>query len=328
MFHRPRRSSALMAVMLGSCLGAAGPSAPAHAGATGAVSCPQRDRLITDRTTSCFWTDIQIRIFRRVNDEQTGYARFSLVSNAALNPRSRQWTQRLTVTMLTAEGTATSGFTVQASATAPDDDAFTIGTSPARQLRRIGAPVTLDYQISAVQDDLARSRVQPVVVLLPVTPTTGDVPRYAMTAGAPVVRCDNASTVGPDTGGCVYPDFVPTYRVSGNNAIAQVAAHIRWAQQNLPHHWGWKGHGPALTRITDVAKAGATYRAACGNRRPTAGQYCHMYPFPDTAEAASPDYSWRNLDKVQANREMADLRFPWYEKNRVMDGDEYWVDAG
>jgi hypothetical protein len=132
------------------------------------------------------------------------------------------------------------------------------------------------------------------------------------------------------TGGCVYHQYVPTYDVSTmNNDTAQVAWHILWAQRNLVNHWGWQGHGPALTRTRDLALIRANRRVACGGRPPAGGKSCDEYPFATTQEGASrnSDYSWHMVPARQNSLEGSRYRRPWYNSVRLLEGDKFWVNV-
>ncbi len=109
------------------------------------------------------------------------------------------------------------------------------------------------------------------------------------------VRCDNTPRMSPVAdGGCVHPDYTPTYGISVTGPYDQVAWHILWAQRNLTHHWGWQGHGPELTRTMNRSLIRANRRTACPSSIPRpSGKSCDEYPFASTHQGASvnPDFS-------------------------------------
>jgi hypothetical protein len=295
---------------------------------TQAVQC-QLDTLDFDRTTSCVLTENAFRIFDKKTGAQLGYGDFSAASAVGLDVRSRQWTQRTVVTLLFAEGEAKTGFLAFASAAFPDGSGFTAGQSDFLSVTTLNVPVNFDYPVSSPGSATVQGRIQPRFVLTPLAPVESPPIEYEI--GEPTsVRCDSTPSVGPATGGCVYHQYVPTYDVSTmNNDTAQVAWHILWAQRNLVNHWGWQGHGPALTRTRDLALIRANRRVACGGRPPAGGKSCDEYPFATTQEGASrnSDYSWHMVPARQNSLEGSRYRRPWYNSVRLLEGDKFWVNV-
>ncbi|MEU4217318.1 hypothetical protein [Actinoplanes sp. NPDC026623] len=298
------------------------------AAATLAVQCAL-NALDTDRTTSCINTELAYDIFIPQTGEVIGTAAFQAVFVGVLDVRSREWNQRAEVTLLYAEAAAAPGFLGFATAIFPDGAGFTATESEYLEVTTVGVQVDFPYTVTSAGPATVQGHVEPDFVLTPLVPVESPPLQYYITP-APSVRCDSTPNVGPATGGCVYNEFTPTYNVSTTNPdTAQVAWHILWAQRNLINHWGWQGHGPALTRTRNQALITANRRVACGNRRPRPGLSCDEYPFASTQQGASlnPDYSWHMLNARQNSLEGSRYRRPWYIQNRMLENDDLWVNV-
>jgi hypothetical protein len=247
-----------------------------------------------------------------------------------LDVRARTWSQRVEVTLLSATGAAAPGFLAFATAIFPDGAGFTATESTDNEVTVVDVPVTFEYTVTSTGPATVTGHVEPDFILTPLIITESPPLQYEITP-APSVRCDSTPGVGPATGGCVYNEFVPTYNVSTTNAdTREVAWHIQWAQLNLTNHWGWKGHGPALTRTRSRALIAANRATACPPRRPRpAGKSCDEYPFASTREGASlnTDYSWHMVNARQNRLEGSRYRGPWYNQNRMLENDKFWVNV-
>ncbi len=298
------------------------------AASTLAVRCAL-NALDTDRTTSCINTELAYDIFIPQTGEVIGTAAFQAVFVGVLDVRTREWNQRAEVTLLYAEEAAAPGFLAFATATFPDGTGFTATESEYLEVTTVGDQVDFPYTVTSAGTATVQGHVQPDFVLTPLVPVESPPLQYYITP-APSVRCDSTPRVGPATGGCVYHQFVPTYTVSTTNPdTAQVAWHILWAQRNLLNHWGWQGHGPALTRTRNQTLITANRQAACGNRRARPGLSCDEYPFASTQQGASlnPDYSWHMVNARQNSLEGSRYRRPWYNQNRLLENDAFWVNV-
>jgi hypothetical protein len=109
------------------------------------------------------------------------------------------------------------------------------------------------------------------------------------------IRCDNnmPGITGP---GCVFPAFTPTFTVSRTQYGAS-AAMIAWAQANLSAHWGLRGKGKPLTRLTGAAAIDDNRKIICErNWTPfppwTSGSVtdkdsCDEFPFASTYQSGA-----------------------------------------
>jgi hypothetical protein len=75
------------------------------------------------------------------------------------------------------------------------------------------------------------------------------------------IRCDNnlPGITGP---GCVFPSFTPTFTVS-RAQWGSSAAMVAWAQTNLSAHWGLRGTGKPLTRLTSSKAIDSNRKIIC-----------------------------------------------------------------
>jgi hypothetical protein len=172
-------------------------------------------------------------------------------------------------------------------------------------------------------------------------------------------RCDNADSpptednpAGSHNRGCVDHLFTPllTYDATRNPAVQQVAKHIYDRQAGdptntpvvdgtplptgapLPSRWGVRnadGTGNPLHRTQDPAKIDANRAKACPASRPVS---CDEWPLASTREGAAyksdgpQDWSWRTVS-VTANNSQGGLTGTFYNQNRILDGDPFWVQA-
>lgn len=298
--------------------------------APSAIRCV-KNKLVYNRTESCYFTEIASQWIDRRTRAVVGYDDIAVYASAKLDHRNRNiWTQHITAETLFEEGEATKG--VMAFATAKCDTGCTATNSPDGELA-LGIPVVFDYTVSSPGRATAFFAVQPVFTAAALSPNVVSDP-LVYDIGRPAdVRCDSTKGISPVArGGCVYELYTPTYNIDTTDpdiGVDQVAWHIQWAQHNLIHHWGWRGHGPALTRTTDKKLIDLNRRMACRGApdpRPT-GKSCDEYPFASTYEGAAEnsDYSCRMVPKTQNTDEGRDIRLPFYKDNRVLDGDLFWV---
>ncbi|WP_158633226.1 hypothetical protein [Amycolatopsis sp. WAC 04182] len=295
--------------------------------APAAVVCTAKDQLFFNRTESCLFEEVAYRLIDLQTGKEVGFADMAVKSLVTLDTRTRTWTQRINATVMIAEGAAklgTAGF-----ATATCSSGCTATNSAIRTLP-YRVPVDFDYQVTSAGSNLDQLKITPSFTFQSITPAVWGPIREEI-GSAVDVRCDSTPTVGPNTGGCVYAQFTPTYDVSTlNNDTAQVAWHIQWAQRNLTGKWGRKGFGPELTRTMDATVITANRNAACPASipRPT-GKSCDEYPFASTYQGGSlnPDHSCYMVPATQNSLEGSRYRRPWYAANRVLDKDKFWVNV-
>ncbi|WP_181447654.1 MULTISPECIES: hypothetical protein [unclassified Rhodococcus (in: high G+C Gram-positive bacteria)] len=174
-----------------------------------------------------------------------------------------------------------------------------------------------------------------------------------ITGSPPKIRCDAAVGLR-NTQGCSFYQLAPTLNYAGDSSLSSYNNHVRQAQDTaLP---GYKGNNAgALHRTTSQPTIKANRAATCGKitgGRP-AGTSCDEYPFASTGEggasAASqpnsgrtypgcgikvvgttargwPGYSVCMIPKEQNSR-AGSLAGWFYAKQRIMDGDAFWVNV-
>jgi hypothetical protein len=115
------------------------------------------------------------------------------------------------------------------------------------------------------------------------------------------VRCDNRIPGVP--AGCVFSDLIPTLEIP----VAQfgaAAVGIKFAQMNLPDHWGLPGH--PLHILRNSVRADLNRRKICPDSQRYRfqlfpGDSCDEYPFAATYESGAmltPPLTWRNCAEI------------------------------
>lgn len=292
-----------------------------------AVVCTAKDQLFFNRTESCLFEEVAYKLIDLQTGKEAGFGDMAVRSLVTLDVRTRTWTQRINATVMIAEGAAKLGTVAYATATCSSGCTT---TASATKSLPFNVAVDFDYQVTSAGSNLEQLKVLPVFTFQSVSPSIGG-PLREEIGTAVDVRCDSTPNVGPNTGGCVYAQFTPTYDVSTlNNDTAQVAWHIQWAQRNLAGKWGRKGFGPELTRTMDSALITANRNAACPSSIPRpVGKSCDEYPFASTYQGGSlnPDHSCYMVPATQNSLEGSRYRRPWYAANRVLDKDKFWVNV-
>lgn len=279
-----------------------------------------------DRTRSCYVGVAAVEVVDRRTGAVLGTAQLEEKSEVALDNRDRtSWPQVVTLRIVNATGAADAlGGSVAISCSACT--ATGGGARPQLPNQTETYSFTLSSPGNATVSDDQVPQVTLTSPLPNTTPGTGNV------GPAATVRCDNTPRMSPVAkGGCVYPKYTPTYVVSTidrDQGVDQVAWHIWWAQNNLKNHWGWQGHGPALTRTLDQSLIRANRRKACPSSIPRPrGKSCDEYPFASTHQGASknPDFSCHMVPRTQNTDEGRDIRLPFYNANRLLENDPFWV---
>lgn len=278
-----------------------------------------------NRTESCFTGTAPYTVTDRDTGAQLGEAGVEETSQVTLDPRDRNNGKQTVTLELVAPWGAAALTTATVEIICSACEAEGTGT---KQLPP-DTPVTFTFTLSSPGTALVKDVQVPMVTLQPDFPNT--TPGVGYVGPFTHVRCDSTPGVGPSTGGCVYYEFTPTYDVSTTNQdTADVAWHILWAQRNLTNHWGWQGHGPALTRTMNQTIITANRSTACPQDIPRPpGKSCDEYPFASTYQGASrnPDFSCHMVNARQNSLEGSRYRRPWYAANRILDGDPFWVNV-
>ncbi|QBS45569.1 hypothetical protein DMB37_04825 [Nocardia sp. CS682] len=183
---------------------------------------------------------------------------------------------------------------------------------------------------------------------------------------SPYMRCDNDTAVpgaaGLPSQGCVFADRIPTLDFASDNRLAPIANHVKRAQQSgLPGAGKLYYTGP-LTRMTDENQRQRNGARACPSGRYSVPDHsCDEYPFRSTYQGAAqppnavlppngrtfPGCQINDTPRVDpsrtgpngysvcmvpttpedANNLQAIAIREFYYKNRVRDGDKFYVRA-
>ncbi|MCW7940655.1 hypothetical protein AAW14_01010 [Streptomyces hygroscopicus] len=295
---------------------------PEVVSAPGDVTCSTTGGTI-DRTSSCLHGQLDISFYEEPSHTYVGYSEINWTSHVRLDPRNRhKWTDDVTLTQTATDVPASE----IGEATVSETCGSCTSTGGATQILTVGATKTYHLVLDSPGTATITDAQAPHLVFTapPFTPVDTDLgPKIN-------VRCDNTPQMSPvQDGGCVYPDVTPTYNISVTGPYDQVAWHIDWAQRNLGHHWGWQGHGPALTRTMDKSLIKRNRRTACPSSIPRpSGKSCDEYPFASTYQGASlnPDFSCHMVPEAQNSNE-GNYRKQWYNANRLFEREKFWVNV-
>lgn len=142
-------------------------------------------------------------------------------------------------------------------------------------------------------------------------------------------RCD--SEPGNTTAGCAFNEITAVFTLSVSDpSVNETAQHIALAQFELPGSPGSLIAGNPLTRLTDPVARVANRTAACQGFVPARPRdQCDEYPFASTyqgAALAGPGNfsvaSVAGLDNTTAGGRLG----AFYQRNRIYDGEEFYVD--
>jgi hypothetical protein len=285
-----------------------------------AIDCPANTYAF-NRTESCSNTKAQIQFL--LNGKVRGTAQLDIDTSAELNPRDRRkWNQQVEITLT--RPTIPEAYLVDA--TVSLNCSSCTATTGGSKILFPGQKQTFKMEVSSPGKDLVVDTLRPQAVLTAPRHDTGTL------ALGPAFRprCDSTPRITDKRyGGCVYPQFTPTWEISvGDPKVAAVGWHVDWAQRNLKTPWGVRGKGHPLHRTTNQALQNANRRVACRVPRPpnSEGQTCDEYPFAATHEGASknPDYSCHFLNGDNNSKE-GSFRKAYLNSQRVLERDAFWV---
>ncbi|RDI59039.1 LGFP repeat-containing protein [Nocardia pseudobrasiliensis] len=304
-----------------------------------------------DRSYQCMWRDGVIGIAEREHPERL-LGTLSVVQENQLQTawNSTGWKARtvLHVTEVTGEATAAKyAMSVWCSSDTSCKHDFNNSEDPRSVSERT---YIRDYTINATVAAGAISRTTGFAEFTFTHPKA--TPVTTKTAVAPTVRCD---AIGARASGCAVPKAEPILDMTTRN-VPELAKHIGYGQASgLPG--SPKGTSP-LTRTTNPATAQNNRNISC-NRVPRprpAGMQCDEYPFATTAQgggAGGPARTYndscdvkqewvqvldyRNIPTlasngismclINASQNMrgGGITTWWFTKNRVLDGDTFYV---
>lgn len=162
------------------------------------------------------------------------------------------------------------------------------------------------------------------------------------------VRCDSLSYPRGGAPGCINSDATPWmtgYYYTSSDTHGQAAGHIKSAQQALPDHWGLRQlagydsqgritfslQGTPLERIGGHPELTQQNRnAACAGFVPVdSDDSCDEFPFASTYQGAAfiGDPTRRSVAHVPRDENSLGgaILQQFYSKNRVIDGDKFYV---
>jgi hypothetical protein len=151
-------------------------------------------------------------------------------------------------------------------------------------------------------------------------------------------RCDTMATA---TDGCVDEYYYPvlTYNAQINPLVQPVAQHIYNAQSGIPANgglsiaWGvpsaYNSTGQALTRDTTPGDDVRNNAVACASVTTTPGvTSCDEFPFKSTYQGAAFQSVWSAVPvPISANSSQGGLTGAFYNSNRVIDDDPFYVNV-
>ncbi|MET8153816.1 NucA/NucB deoxyribonuclease domain-containing protein [Actinoplanes sp. NPDC049668] len=302
--------------------------APAPAAADSPVPCVL-GVVSKDRLHACVMNRYQYDIFRMPQGTLVGTAVIQITQASELRYTTRKWRHEFTLDVLSASGELVAGVVITPGLTCDDlcdADELTVPRNVT-----VGDPKTVVYQPESEGPGNAETTQETSVTFAsrnPQIPVSETVRPYQL----PMVRCDSSTVIdNTRNGGCVYPEFEPTFTLSlADDRVNETAEHIRDTQAATTHHWGLQPGGTKLRRTTSDTNIAANREAACPRSlpRPT-GKSCDEYPFASTSQGAAMegagDFSRRMVDARDNSRAGSDLG-QFYRRNRILGNDAFWVE--
>ncbi|HZM75782.1 MAG TPA: hypothetical protein VFC19_08655 [Candidatus Limnocylindrales bacterium] len=283
-----------------------------------------------DRFVTCqyhLFTSFLFRLDNPTTPVGTGIIR--VVTRTTRSPKSRDWTVEFLVTTIdTFQEAALANFRARLFITACYNCITVQTATDVRDIPK-GVQVSYTYRLRSEGTALVKAAHQARIVLTHPRANVGQA-TSSLDTGLDT-RCDTDPKIeGP--GGCVYPNHTSTFRLPASNPDwNEVAVHILLAQVQLPLHYGLRGLGRPLTRITNDSWMKLNRRVACFT---VVADYprtsCDEYPFASTRQGAA----FQGYDNT--SREVVDNRDNslagketslFYSNYRILSGDGFWVDT-
>jgi hypothetical protein len=157
--------------------------------------------------------------------------------------------------------------------------------------------------------------------------------KYAGGKKIDVRRTDHMSNVGT-----VFPVVTPIFtklNTSSGSRTEESAKFVLRAQKNIPNHVGSFDYilsgAPPLTRTTNTTWKKNNRKAACRSfHRHNKEDSCDEYPFASTRQGAwkhPPPESERDHVRLSDNRIAGSFLGGFYRRQRVIDGDDFYVEV-
>lgn len=198
--------------------------------------------------------------FLLLDGKEVGFAGFSYARQFSLSATSLKWTESVYARLDRVSGlavdnslgwtSACSGACSPASSTLWPVTPMTVGDTLHGSATFAGTPPS---------GGTTALKSTPIVTI--VDPAGSPAALSFPLASSLEVRCDNGAAVA-GTAGCVVPLYVPVLSVP-QSTYGAAAALIRWAQTNLPGHWGLQGSGKPLTRLKNTTTRNRNRRIIC-----------------------------------------------------------------
>lgn len=299
-----------------------------QAGAAAAPLNCKLGKVVLERHRSCTLDVISVEVFRPPITAPIGTGLVGVASLTRAWHNKRSWSHRVRLGLFEATGVVLSvgisgNVTIACGRGAKRCLPSPGATKPLPYLQNVHYPFTIKSPGNARLTHRPTSMVS-------ITYRASTAPPLAK-APSGAVRCDSTPRITNRFGGCVFPAYVPSFSLSTRDSkVDQAAWHIYWAQHNLKHKWGWKGHGRPLSRTTTRAIIIRNRQVACAaapRPRPP-GKECDEYPLASTYQGASrnKDFSWRLIPRSDnRNAGGSNYLLKFYRENRILDGDRFWV---
>jgi len=293
------------------------PSASAPGRAPAAATCrPAPGRF--NRTQLCFLVLVVDTLL--VDGNPVGTVSFTATHSLQLNPRSRNYTEQVSIGGVTLVGDAAGVHVALADGCGvtctPVGNNFPVGVILRPGLHLHGT-LTFHDSVGKGHEQSLRNKYVWLFVKTGFTPGTA-------TYFTPIFyRCDDAISKFP---GCVFPEFIPV--MTEMQVLPHIRANIRRIQGH-GLHLGEFGKGHPLHHITDPAQQRRNHDFLCPPSRPRpAGKQCDEYPFASTREggrgAPADSRGWAWVPTKEQQRQ-GGLINSFYNADRVLDGDAFWV---
>ncbi len=146
-------------------------------------------------------------------------------------------------------------------------------------------------------------------------------------------RCDSTLPETPREGGCTFNEVTPTLALDKSSAskYRDHALFVEDAQATTPDHYGARGRGEPLQRMTDEDRQEANRNESCrGFASNFPNDSCDEYPYASTYQGANEIGRARTAvgHVLAAHNSLGGSKLQSFTTaNRVIDGDGYWVDV-
>lgn len=283
--------------------------------APAAATClPAPNRV--NRTQLCFKVPGVITVL--LNKKPVGSAYFTITHYLHLNPRSRNYTEQVTIDGVRLVGKA--GGIHIALADGCGATCTPVGNNfPVGDTLRSGLHGTLTFHdsVAAGHEQSLRNKYEWLAV-------KAGFGSSSATYFTPLFyRCDDMIS---SSAGCVFPEYTPT--LTTMLQLPNIAANIHRIQSG-GGHYGRIGSKHPLHHITDRNQQRRNNAVLCPASRPRPhGMQCDEYPFASTKEGGNGvppnSHGWAWVPAAEQRSQGGRIN-SFYNANRVLNGDAFWV---